>query len=98
MNFKLLAAIVVVAVASPQLWAADPVRLTLTGHAKRVVDLEFSADGSQLASMAADGETVLWDLKAGRGRRVASIGRTLDSGRYLAFTREKRPILLAGTY
>ncbi len=78
------------------LHADDPARLTLVGHAKAVVDVEVSPDGLQMASMAADGETILWDLKAGRGQRLPSIDRTLANGRYLAFTRGVKPILLAG--
>src|SRR5438309_5079480 len=77
-------------------YAADPARLALVGHGKPVVDVEFSADRLQMASMAADGETILWDLKAGRGQRLPSIDRSLAPGRYLAFTRESKPILLAG--
>ena len=78
------------------LHAADPARLTLVGHGKAVVDVEISPDGLQMASMAADGDTILWDLKGARGQRLPSIDRSLAPGRYLAFTPARKPILLAG--
>ncbi len=77
--------------------ADDTPRLVLKGHTKQVVDLQFTSDGKTLASMSADGETILWDLSAGSGRRVPALSRSLVAGSYLQFTRESPELLLAGS-
>ncbi len=75
----------------------DTSRLVLKGHTKPVVDLQFTVDGKTLASMSADGETILWDLSAGNGRRVPALSRSIVAGSYLQFTRESPELLLAGS-
>ena len=77
--------------------ADDTPRLVLKGHTKPVVDVQFAADGKTVASMSADGETILWDLAAGNGRRVTSLPRSLGPGSYLQFTRESPELLIAGS-
>ncbi len=77
--------------------AEDTPRLVLKGHSKPVVDVQFAADGNTVASMSADGETILWDLSAGSGRRFPSLTRSLDAGSFLQFTRESPELLLAGS-
>jgi WD40 repeat protein len=77
--------------------AEDTPRLVLKGHSKPVVDVQFATDGKTFASMSADGETILWDLSAGSGRRVPSLSRSLVAGSYLQFTMESPELLLAGS-
>lgn len=75
--------------------AAEPT--ALIGHQKSVVDVEFARDGQSLASIAADGDTILWDLAAGTGRRGPKVNRDFwIGGAFLQFTSEARPLLMAG--
>ena len=70
---------------------------TLRGHQKPVADVEFSADGSLLASMSTDGETIIWDLTSGSARRAPGLPRNLSvAEQYLKFTVETAPMLMAG--
>ena len=77
--------------------ADDNARLVLKGHTKPVVDIQFAADRKTVASISADGETILWDLSAGNGKRLPSLSRSLVAGSYLQFTRESTELLLAGS-
>ena len=43
----------------------SPVRLTLTGHATRVLSASFSPDGQRLATIGDDGTTIIWDSQTG---------------------------------
>lgn len=82
-------------VEADQACGAEPI--TLRGHRAAVADLEFAPDGASLASISRDGETVLWDLKARTARRASGIARDLSPGeRYLCYTNESPPTLLAG--
>jgi WD40 repeat protein len=45
---------------------ASPVRMTLRGHDTRVFSAEFSPDGKQLATIGADGTTIIWDANIGK--------------------------------
>ena len=44
---------------------SSPVRLSLPGHGTRVFSAAFSPDGKQLATIGADGTTILWDSNTG---------------------------------
>lgn len=75
--------------------AAEPT--TLVGHKSRVADVEFSPDGKWLASLAENGETIVWNLEAQTGRRGPLVGRSLaPGGTWLQFTHETPPLLMAG--
>ncbi|HET6776390.1 MAG TPA: WD40 repeat domain-containing protein, partial [Actinomycetota bacterium] len=52
------------------LWdAATGERLrTLTGHTARIIDSEFSPDGSLLVTASGDNSAIVWDIAAGRPR------------------------------
>lgn len=49
-----------------QLWLLgnDRPQFTLSGHIQRITGLVFSADGSRMASVSADGTVRVWDLSA----------------------------------
>ena len=81
--------------------ATEPARLL--GHKSAVSETAFSPDGRLLASYSRDGQTIIWDLVAGAGRRVSSRSAQLDprdrarrNERHLRFTTETEPMLLAG--
>jgi WD40 repeat protein len=38
------------------------IEFTLTGHTGRIEDMDFSADGSRLVSVASDRTFKIWDL------------------------------------
>ncbi|MBF8283025.1 MAG: hypothetical protein HW378_1940 [Anaerolineales bacterium] len=44
---------------------ASPIRLTLTGHATRVLSAAFSPDGKRLATIGDNGTTIVWDSMTG---------------------------------
>jgi WD40 repeat protein len=50
------------------LWDATSNKLVkiLSGHTDFVNAVSFSADGTYLASVSADGRTLLWDIKTGK--------------------------------
>ena len=46
-------------------------RLTLdVGNTAKVIDVAFTADGSQLVTVSSDGTTILWDVRSGRKMRT----------------------------
>lgn len=49
------------------------VRFTLVGHGGAVDDVVFYPDGDRLASVAANGETRVWDVTPGGGRAAGAI-------------------------
>jgi WD40 repeat protein len=56
-------------------------RLSLAGHADRVLSLSFSADGRKLLSGSEDGTALVWDLGIGprSGKEVALTAERLDA-------------------
>ncbi len=71
---------------------ATGVSHTLVGHTDEINDLQFSPDGSTLASASADDDARLWDLTAGSNRvlhhhdDVTSVAFTRDSSRLVTTT------------
>ena len=51
----------------------EPVGQPLRGHDAAVVGLTFFAGAASLASIAADGSAVLWDMSSGQGTEVAGL-------------------------
>lgn len=44
---------------------SSPIRMTLDGHGMSVLSAQYSPDGSQLATIAADGTVILWNPATG---------------------------------
>lgn len=80
-------------------WANDDRSQTkiLRGHQKSVADIEFSSDGTLLASISTDGETIIWNVASGLPQRAPSLARSVPAGEeYLKFTTEAESMLMAG--
>jgi WD40 repeat protein len=45
---------------------SSPVRMTLKGHQTKVYSAAFSPDGRQLATIGADGTTIIWEANTGK--------------------------------
>lgn len=45
---------------------ASPIRMTLTGHGTRVLSVDFSPNGKQLATIGDDGTAILWNAMSGK--------------------------------
>jgi WD40 repeat protein len=67
------ACVAAAALAALGIWlrtAPEPLRQTLVGHASAVTCLEFSPDGSQLATGGEDQTVKLWEVATGKLRRT----------------------------
>jgi WD40 repeat protein/transcriptional regulator with XRE-family HTH domain len=47
---------------------SSPVRMTLRGHEREVYSAAFRPDGKQLATIGADGTSIIWDANTGQER------------------------------
>jgi WD40 repeat protein len=73
---------------------AEP-RRTLRGHTGDVAAVEFSHDGTRLASTSRDGEAVVWNTRSGASVERLDLGDTDALG--LAFSRDDSLLFTAGS-
>jgi WD40 repeat protein/transcriptional regulator with XRE-family HTH domain len=57
---------------------ASQVRMVLSGHQERVLSGEFSPDGRRIATIGADGTTIVWDSAS--GEQLLSLPGTTEPG------------------
>lgn len=87
------------------LWGASHAELrTLSGHTDDIFNVEFSPDGSTLATASKDGTARLWDVATGKMRQIFA-GHSSEvtcvafspDGEYLATGSEDRQVLIWDT-
>jgi WD40 repeat protein len=70
--------------------------LTNRGHMSMVVEMVFSPDGSQLASIDSDGTLAVWDMATGTRRFDCNGHRGARNHRSLAFSPDGQRLVAAG--
>ena len=80
---------------SIKIWSKDgKLRDTLIGHTGDVVAIDFSRDGSLVASAGWDNTARIWDVRAGKAKRIINWNVKHVSG--VAFSEDSKKIVVSG--